>query len=358
MSSIMGGLTVEQFCTGWDNYPEFKERFILAMEAQGLAKIILGTQIAPMNELTLDTIMYDLSGAQTGVTKKQILATGPGSSKPTKDKYQFRERQANAGLFACVINLKSYGLETTKSASENWKKLDDVLGKGSMTEQIVSRDELLSACFTPSHESKTEYDNYAKSFQELCQRAVAAGGEYTDSLLQITYIISIDNEDYINAASNIAVNANLETTISFLHDTWLIRHQRKVKELGAQALVARANAVTAASAQTPSGLLAFVPLAIVALDLASIPPMGLSVVVRLRTITWIIAGILEVAMLQIALLVSSFLLQQMLSMLLPILPLFPTLLSSLFLMFLSYKSKFPLSKSVSTSVVVPACLIV
>ncbi|KAJ7588803.1 hypothetical protein C8J56DRAFT_889563 [Mycena floridula] len=253
MSSITGGLTVEQFCTGRDNYPEFKERFILAMEAQGLAKIILGTQIAPVNEPTLDTITYDLSGAQTGVTKKQILATGPGSSNPTKDEYQFRERRANAGLFACVINPKSYGLETAKSASENWKKLDDALGKGSMTEQIISRDELLSARFTPSHESKTEYDDYAKSFQELRQRAVAAGGEYTDSLLRITYIVSIDNEDYINAASNIAVNANLETTISFLRDTWLIRHQRKVKELGAQALVARANAVTAASVQTPSG---------------------------------------------------------------------------------------------------------
>ncbi|KAJ7580178.1 hypothetical protein C8J56DRAFT_896774 [Mycena floridula] len=224
-------LSTEQFCRGRANYPQFKENFVLAMEALGLDQILLGKLTKPLADpvQTTEVLTYNESGVFTGkvVTNKQVLSTIAGSSKPTIDEYINRERKANANLFACVINPRSYGLETTKSAAENWETLDKRLGKPSMTEQIIARDQLLSARFAPNHESKDEYDDYATAFLGLREAAVAAGGEYKDELLRITFIVSIDNEEYTNAASHIPVDATLEQTIATLRDTWLVRHQRK-----------------------------------------------------------------------------------------------------------------------------------
>ncbi|KAJ7593210.1 hypothetical protein C8J56DRAFT_886206 [Mycena floridula] len=186
MASVTRNIAPEYFCRGRANYAEFKERFTLAMQAQGLDKILTGDQMAPVDNPTQDTveITHDSAGNVTGsiTTSKAVLST-------------ITERRANANLYTAVLNAKSHGLDPTKMAAENWKKLEERLGKGSMTEQIITRDKLLAIRFTPTHEPATEFDDYAQLFQNLVSEARASGGEYKDDVLRTTFIVSINNDD-------------------------------------------------------------------------------------------------------------------------------------------------------------------
>ncbi|KAJ7584743.1 hypothetical protein C8J56DRAFT_892483 [Mycena floridula] len=251
MSSVTSNIPADKFCCGQENYFEFKELFLLSMQAQGLDQILLGKQVAPLVEPTQDTtqITRDVNSNITGtvVTSKAVLSTIASSSLPTKDEFHVRERRAAAQLFGSVINDKQQGLDPTKTAFENWTKLEQRLGKGSMTEQIIARDQLLAARFNPTHESPTEYEEYSLLFKQLVQAAIAAGGEYKDDVLRTTFIVSINHDEYTNAASHIPIDASLNTTIATLRNTWFIHHHRKANKMAVQALAAT---VVAAAANT------------------------------------------------------------------------------------------------------------
>ncbi|KAJ7574964.1 hypothetical protein C8J56DRAFT_1064122 [Mycena floridula] len=190
MSSVTRNIAPEYFCCGRANYAEFKERFTLAMQAQGLDKILTSDQTAPLHELTQDTV------------------------ETTRD---------TAGNIIGTITTQKAVLSTILSRS------------------LLRTNSLQFASPRLTNEPPTR----------------ATGGEYKDDVLRTTFIVSINNDEYTNAASTILPDATLEDTIALLRNCWLIRHHRKANEMAAVAL---ATTVTAAAvnAQAQTDRLKFI----------------------------------------------------------------------------------------------------
>ncbi|KAJ7592144.1 hypothetical protein C8J56DRAFT_886859 [Mycena floridula] len=253
-------LDPSRFCRGKANFATFCEEFLLALDSYGLAKIVKGTQLPPVDEPTTSVIVQtlDTQGNVTGstVTTREVTSTPLGSANPTKAEYQTRERKACLYILTHVIDSKSLGCDSEKTAAENWAIVKSKLGTTSAVEQVIARERLTGLRLIPGHEDVDEYLGHARAFKAAHRDAVAAGNKFEASVLKNMFIESIDDDAYLAAAGAVPESASLEDTITTLNNTWWIRHRRRLQEIQQATLATALMASAAAAAPVAAAVVA------------------------------------------------------------------------------------------------------